>query len=87
VGKINADNELIKKSSRLLKDERLNKKQKEAYSLHSRKLIRYKRLKINIYKRNAQWSIDLADLNNLSGFNNQYLIYLGVLMFTLVTHL
>ena len=50
----------------------INKEQKEAYSLHSRKLIRYKRLGINIYKRNAQWSIDLADLNNLSGFNNQY---------------
>jgi transposase InsO family protein len=66
------DNELIKKSARLLKHERLNKEQKEAYSLHSRKLIRYKRLGINIYKRNAQWSIDLADLNNLSGFNNQY---------------
>jgi hypothetical protein len=66
------DIDLIKKSSRLLKHEQLNKEQKEAYTLHSRKLIRYKRLGINVYKRNAQWSIDLADLNNLSGFNNQY---------------
>ncbi|CAB3977069.1 uncharacterized transposon-derived [Paramuricea clavata] len=66
------DKELIKKSSRLLKHEQLNKKQKDAYLLHSRKLTRYKRLGINIYKRNAQWSIDLADLNNLSEFNNQH---------------
>ena len=39
VRKSGADDELIKKSSRLLKHERLNKEQKEAYSLHSRKLI------------------------------------------------
>ena len=63
---------LIKKSSRLLKHEQLDKEQKEAYNLHSRKLTRYKRLGINVYKRNTQWSIDLANLNNLSGFNNQY---------------
>ena len=35
-------------------------------------MIKYRRLNINIYERNAQWSIDLADLNNLSRFNNQY---------------
>jgi thioredoxin-related protein len=64
--------ELIKKSSRLLKHERLNKGQNEAYTLHSKKLYRYKHLKINVHKRNAQWSTDLADLNDLSGFNNQY---------------
>jgi hypothetical protein len=46
--------------------------QKEAYSLHSRKRLKYKRLNINVYKRNDQWSIDLAHLNELSGFNNQY---------------
>jgi hypothetical protein len=63
---------LIKKSSRLLKHEQLDKEQKESYNLHSRKLTRYKRLGINVYKRNTQWSIDLADLNNLSGSNNQY---------------
>ena len=63
---------LIKKSSRLLKHEQLDKEQKEAYNLHSRKLTQYKRLGINVYKRNTQWSIDLADLNNLSGSNNQY---------------
>ncbi|CAB3976754.1 uncharacterized transposon-derived [Paramuricea clavata] len=68
----NKDVELIKKTSHLLKHERLNNKQKEAYTLHSRKFTKYKRLPINIYSRNAQWSIDLADLNNLSRFNNQY---------------
>ncbi|CAB3977268.1 uncharacterized transposon-derived [Paramuricea clavata] len=64
--------ELIKKTSRLLKNERLTDKQKDAYRLHSRKLTKYKRLSINVYKRNAQWSIDLADLNNIANFNNQY---------------
>ena len=54
-GRKSKNDELIKKSSRLLKHEKLNKEQTEAYSLHSRKLIRYKRLKINVYKRNAQW--------------------------------
>ncbi|CAB3978331.1 uncharacterized transposon-derived [Paramuricea clavata] len=64
--------ELIKKTSRLLKHERLNNKQKEAYALHSKKLTKYKRLPIHVYSRNAQWSIDLADLNNIARFNNQY---------------
>ncbi|CAB4006571.1 uncharacterized transposon-derived [Paramuricea clavata] len=70
--KVAVDADLIKKSSRLLKHKQLDKEQKEAYTLHSRTLIRYKRLSINVYKCNTQWSIDLADLNNLSGFNNQY---------------
>ncbi|CAB3980635.1 uncharacterized transposon-derived [Paramuricea clavata] len=68
----NTNSELIKRTSRLLKHEQLNKKQKEAYTLHSRKFTKYKRLPINVYRRNAQWSIDLADLNSLARFNNQY---------------
>jgi hypothetical protein len=64
--------ELIKKALRLLKGEQLNKEQTEAYTLHSRKFHKYKRLKIHVNNRNAQWSIDLADLNKLSCYNNQY---------------
>jgi hypothetical protein len=64
--------ELIKKASRLLKGEQLTKEQTEAYRLHSRKFHRYRRLKIHVNKCNAQWSIDLADLNDLSCYNNQY---------------
>ena len=68
----NIDDELIKKAARLLKNEKLNKKQNEAY----------KRLKVNVNKRNQQWSIDLADLKELSGFNSQYrYILVRVLMF------
>jgi hypothetical protein len=63
--------ELIK-NERLLKGEKLNKEQSEAYALHSKRFHKYKRLKIHVNKRNAQWSIDLADLNRLSGYNNQF---------------
>ena len=66
------DVELIKKASRLLKNETLNKEQTDAYSLHAQKQSKYKRLKIYVEKRNTQWSIDLADLIELSGFNSQY---------------
>jgi N-acyl-L-homoserine lactone synthetase len=55
-----------------LKNEKLNEKHTEAYSLHARKLQKYKRLKINVNKHNKQWSIDLADLKELSGYNSQY---------------
>jgi hypothetical protein len=42
----NIDDELIKKVAHLLKNEKLNKKQNEAYSLHARKLQKYKRLNV-----------------------------------------
>jgi N-acyl-L-homoserine lactone synthetase len=64
--------ELIKKAARLLKNETLTEEQKQAYSLHHKKLHRIKRLKYIVNNRNEQWSIDLADLNELSGYNNQY---------------
>jgi N-acyl-L-homoserine lactone synthetase len=64
--------ELIKKAARLLKNETLTQEQKKAYSLHGKKLNRIKRLKYIVNSRNEQWSIDLADLNELSGYNNQY---------------
>ncbi|CAB4015975.1 uncharacterized transposon-derived [Paramuricea clavata] len=66
------DIELIKKASRLLKDEQLPKEQQAAYSLHAKKISKIRCLKIFVEKRNQQWSIDLADLNELSGHNNQY---------------
>ena len=66
------DIDLIKKAARLLKDEKLSEEQRQAYSLHAKKLHTYKRLKIHVQKRNEQWSIDLADLNRLLGYNKQY---------------
>ena len=66
------DRDLIKKAARLLKGEQLNDEQRSAYRLHTQRRNNYRRLKIYIDKRNQQWSIDLADLNELSGFNNQY---------------
>jgi transposase-like protein len=66
------DLELIKKAARLLKGETLTKEQKNLYTLHAKRKNRIKRLKIYVQKKNQQWSIDLADLNELSGYNNQY---------------
>ena len=60
----NTDKDLIKKTARLLKHERLDAQQRDLYSLHNRKIIKYKRLRIHVEQRNQQWSIDLADLNN-----------------------
>ncbi|CAB3987810.1 uncharacterized transposon-derived [Paramuricea clavata] len=70
--KASNDFELIKKAARLLKGETLTKEQKNLYTLHAKKIHRIKRLKIRVYNKNEQWSIDLADLNELSGYNNQY---------------
>ncbi|CAB3990825.1 uncharacterized transposon-derived [Paramuricea clavata] len=68
----NISRELIKKAARLLKGEKLTNEQQAAYRLHAQKRVKYKRLKIHVTRRNQQWSIDLADLNNLSRYNNQY---------------
>ncbi|CAB3977391.1 uncharacterized transposon-derived [Paramuricea clavata] len=72
VKKASNDFELIKKAARLLKGETLTKEQRNLYSLHDKKKHVYKRLKIYVQNKNDQWSIDLADLNELSGYNNQY---------------
>ncbi|CAB4001681.1 uncharacterized transposon-derived [Paramuricea clavata] len=69
---ISKEYELIKKAARLLKGETLTSEQKNLYTLHARKKNIIKRLKIHVSKKNEQWSIDLADLNELSGYNNQF---------------
>jgi hypothetical protein len=66
------DPEFIKKAARLLKGETLEPEQLEAYTLHSKTVKKYKRLKINVQKRNEQWSIDLAEMKDLSRFNKQF---------------
>ena len=66
------DLELVKKAARLLKGETLTKEQNNLYTLHAKRKNRIKRLKMYVQKKNQQWSIDLADLNELSGYNNQY---------------
>ncbi|CAB4007370.1 uncharacterized transposon-derived, partial [Paramuricea clavata] len=68
----NIDAALIKKAARLLKDEQLTAEQHSAYKLHAQRRIHFKRLKIHIDNRNEQWSIDLADLKQLLGYNDQY---------------
>ncbi|CAB4040549.1 uncharacterized transposon-derived [Paramuricea clavata] len=69
---LNIDAALIKKAARLLKDEQLTAEQHSAYKLHAQRRIHFKRLKIHIDNRNEQWSIDLADLKQLLGYNDQY---------------
>ncbi len=66
------DPEFIKKAARLLKGETLSPKELEQYTLHSKTSKKYKRLKVNVNKRNEQWSIDLAEMNDLSNYNKQY---------------
>ncbi|CAB3982336.1 uncharacterized transposon-derived [Paramuricea clavata] len=66
------DAALIKKAARLLKGEHLTTEQHDAYRLHAQRRIHFKRLKIHIDNRNEQWSIDLADLKSLLGYNDQY---------------
>jgi N-acyl-L-homoserine lactone synthetase len=72
VKKTDKNLELIKKAARLLKGETLTNEQKNLYALHAKKIHKIKRLKIHVHQKNEQWSIDLADLNELSGYNNQY---------------
>ena len=72
VKKTDRNLELIKKAARLLKGETLTKDEKNLYTLHAKKIHKIKRLKIHVHQKNEQWSIDLADLNELSGYNNQY---------------
>ena len=66
------DPEFIKKAARLLKGETLEPEQLEAYTLRSKTVKKYKRLKINVQKHNEQWSIDLAEMKDLSRFNKQF---------------
>ena len=48
----NTDKDLIKKTARLLKHERLDAQQRDLYSLHNRNIIKYKRLRIHVEQRN-----------------------------------
>ena len=66
------DPEFIKKAAHLLKGETLSPKELEQYTLHSKTFKKYKRLKVNVSRRNEQWSIDLAEMKDLSNYNKQY---------------
>ena len=69
----------------MLKGETLEPEQLEAYTLHSKSIKKYKREKTHVEKRNDQWSIDLAEMKDLSRFNKQFSL-LNLMCF-LGTHL
>ena len=67
--KTKIDIDLIKKASRLLKGESLSSEEIPRYRLHEKVKKIPKRLNIYVEKRNEQWSIDLAEMNDLARFN------------------
>ena len=70
------DEDLIKKAARLLKGETLTKEEKESYKLHERVKKKYERLRISVGKKNDQWAIDLAEMNDLARYNYGYRYWL-----------
>ena len=68
--------DLIKKAARLLKGETINKNELLAYKQHKLSKKKYRRLQINVFEKNEQWEIDLAENKDLSRFNNQFRYWL-----------
>ena len=65
---INED--FIKKAARLLKGETLDDKDKYTYDLYKRKRTKYNSLGIDVWHKNDLWSIDLAEMKDLAGYND-----------------
>ena len=68
--------ELIKKAARLLKGETISENELLAYKQHKLSKKKYRRLQINVFEKNEQWEIDLAENKDLSRFNNQFRYWL-----------
>ena len=68
--------DLIKKAARLLKGETINENELLAYKQHKLSRKKYRRLQINVFEKNEQWEIDLAENKDLARFNNQYRYWL-----------
>ena len=68
--------ELIKKAARLLKGETISENELLAYKQHKLSKKKCRRLQINVFEKNEQWEIDLAENKDLSRFNNQFRYWL-----------
>ena len=64
------DDEFVKKAARLLKGETLEKNEQNIYNLYQKKTKKYSRLRIDVWKKNDLWSIDLAEIKDLARFND-----------------
>ena len=73
------DEDLVKKASRLLKGETLSKGALDKYRLHDRAKKKYRRLTVNVSNVNDQWEIDLAEMNDLARYNDQFRYWLVVI--------
>ena len=68
--------DFIEKAARLLKGETITKEELSKYKQHRLSKKKYRRLAINVYDKNVQWEIDLAENKDLSRYNNQFRYWL-----------
>ena len=60
----------LKNNNDLLKEEvKQNLEKLTAFTLHKPQRLTYKRLKVEVSGIDAQWQVDLIDINNISGSN------------------
>ena len=68
--------DLIEKAARLLKGESITDEELSKYKQHKLSRKKYRRLQINVFDKNEQWEIDLAENKDLSSYNNQFRYWL-----------
>ena len=68
--------DFIEKTARLLKGETITENELSNYKQHKLSRKKYRRLQINVYDKNEQWEIDLAENKDLSHYNNQFRYWL-----------
>ena len=71
--------DFIEKTARLLKGETITENELSNYKQHKLSRKKYRRLQINVYDKNEQWEIDLAENKDLSRYNNQFRYWLGII--------
>ena len=60
----------------MLKGETITENELSNYKQHKLSRKKYRRLQINVYDKNEQWEIDLAENKDLSHYNNQFRYWL-----------
>ena len=68
----------MKTFARLLKGEKLNEDEQLHYGYLSRARRRFRWLKTDVVNVNYQWQMDLANMNQLRGYNHMYRYLLAV---------
>ena len=60
----------------MLKGETITENELSNYKQHKLSRKKYRRLQINVYDKNEQWEIDIAENKDLSRYNNQFRYWL-----------